>query len=64
MSRQWGQHPARHVCKGAVHLLYHENFGASETLSPNNNHRLATAGMKRIENAMFSVLIPGSMSLP
>jgi hypothetical protein len=40
--------------KGSVHLLHHKHFGALETLSPNNNHRLATAGMERIENALFS----------
>lgn len=47
----------------SIELMNDEHVSALETLTPNNNHNVPAARVKRIMNPLTVAVIPGSMSL-
>ena len=47
----------------SIELMDDEHVSALETLTPNNNHNVPAARVKRIMNPLTEAVIPGSMSL-
>ena len=63
MSRSLAHHPARNMGQRAIELLDDEHVRTLKTMTANDDYRLATSRVKRIENPPPVLLIPGSMSL-
>lgn len=47
----------------SIELMDDEHISALETLTPNNNHNVPAARVKRIMNPLTEAVIPGSVSL-
>ena len=63
MSGGLAHHPAGNMRQRSIELMDDEHVSAMETLTPNNNHNVPAARMKRIMNPLTVAVIPGSMSL-
>jgi hypothetical protein len=63
MSGGLAHHPAGNMRQRSIELMDDEHVAALKTLTPNNNHNVPAARMKRIMNPLTVAVIPGSMSL-